>query len=228
MIQVHVFGKSGRIANLIRCEIRSGTDFSLASDFSDVYIDFTHQSKFKEHLSKAIEDKKPIVIGTTGLNEDQFIFMEKASLLTKVFYAPNMSFGIEVLRRTMTLAAKMLDYDHDVEIHELHHKFKKDAPSGTAISLAKEIQGLKLKWHKIKNYQETPVREDGDIGVSVSRGGEGYNAHTVSFISQDGMLELKYHNWDSSAYAKGALECAKFLMNIKDKTGLYSMKDLVV
>lgn len=228
MINVHVFGNSGRISRLIQHEAQRDSYFHLTQEIPDVYIDFTHESKIKEHLEKALENKKSIVIGTTGLSEEQFALMEKASLEIKVFYAPNMSFGVEVLRRTMVLAAKMLEQDHDIEIHELHHRFKKDAPSGTALSLAKTIQDLNMKWDTIKDYQETPVRKENDIGISVGRGGEGYNAHTVSFIDQDGMLELKYHNWNPSVYARGALECAKFLMNIKEDKGLYSMKDLSI
>ncbi len=228
MIEVHVFGNNGRISRLIQHEAQRDCNFVVTQGIPDVYIEFTHESKIEEHLEKALEFKKSIVLGTTGLSEKQFMSIEKASLEIKVFYAPNMSFGIEVLRRAMVLAAKMLEHDHDIEIHELHHKLKKDAPSGTALSLAKTIQGLNLKWNKIKNYQETPLRKENDIGISVGRGGEGYNAHTVSFIDQDGMLELKYHNWNPSVYARGALECAKFLMNIKEDKGLYSMKDLSV
>ena len=92
--------------------------------------------------------------------------------------------------------------------------------------LANFIKNLGFGWDTSKDYQQNPQREKNDIGISVNRGGKGYASHTVSLIGEGEMLELKYHNWDSSIYAKGALRAAEFLNNLEGKTGFYTMEDM--
>jgi 4-hydroxy-tetrahydrodipicolinate reductase len=208
MIYVKVFGKNGRIAQLIDQQISKSLEFSLENTTPDVLIDFTHVSLLEDHIRQAIQIQKPIVIGTTGLSPQDMDFLKSASTRIKIFYSPNMSTGIEAMRRAMNLVSPLFQ-DHNAHIHELHHKFKKDAPSGTALMLAQSLQ------------------DNADIGMSFARGGSGYNTHTVSFIGDDGMFEIKYHNWNPETYAIGALRAAKFLTDLDTAYGFYTMKDLI-
>ncbi len=223
MIRVKVFGDKGRMSALIRDEVMIQEGFSLVHEEMDVGIDFTHASCLKNHL----QFQKPLVIGTTDLSDDDMKMILEFSKIQKVFYSPNTSLGIAALKHALKSTAEMLHKTHVPEIHELHHGLKKDAPSGTALMIARYLQDLDLGWTNTKDYQENPRRTSNDIGISVNRGGMGYSAHTVSFISETDMFELKCHNWNPKVYASGALKAASFLMNLKEKTGFYTMDDLL-
>ena len=223
MIRIKVFGQKGRMASLIREEVISQDGFSLDHDDIDVGIDFTHASCLKNHMNL----QKPLVIGTTDLSPQDMEMLLEFSKIQKVFYSPNMSLGIAALKLAFKSAAEMLHNTHVPEIHELHHGFKKDAPSGTALMIANYIKELDLGWTTLKNYQENPLRAPDDIGISVNRGGMGYSSHTVSLIGQHDMIELKCKNWNSKIYAQGALKAGSFLMNLKQKYGFYTMDDLI-
>lgn len=226
MIPVKVFGIKGRIACLIREEIKQSEIFTLEDDMPDVLIDFTHDVLLEKHIDEACRLGKPLVVGTTDLSSNSMQRLLQLSKQQKVFYSPNMSIGIFALKRSLEIAARILSSTHSPEIHELHHSLKRDAPSGTALMLADFIKSLDLGWNETKDYQKEPVRNMNDIGISVSRGGQGYSSHTVSLIGNGNMLELKYHNWNSRIFAQGALKAAEFLVNIQKKSGFYIMEDL--
>jgi 4-hydroxy-tetrahydrodipicolinate reductase len=189
----------------------------------DVGIDFTHASLLKSHMNFS----KPLVVGTTDLSQNDMQELLNFSKNQKVFYSPNMSLGVESLKRALKSAAQMLQNTHVPEIHELHHGLKKDAPSGTALMLAGFVKDLNLGWDQEKDYQKEPLRTSKDIGISVNRGGSGYSSHTVSLIGNSDMLEIKYHNWNPSIYAQGALEAAFFLNQLNRPLGFYTMEDLL-
>ena len=142
----------------------------------------------------------------------------------------NMSLGVNLLFKLVKQTASALkDTDYDIEIAETHHKHKKDAPSGTALSLGEyAAEGRKTKLNKSKVLDRTKKllsRKKGDIGFSVTRGGEIAGEHTVSFIGENDRIDLIHKANNRSIFVSGAIEAAIFLYN--KNNGLFSMKDLI-
>ena len=143
----------------------------------------------------------------------------------------NMSLGVNLLFNLVQQTASVLkDTDYDIEIAEAHHKYKKDAPSGTALSLGEyAAQGRKTILNKSKVLDRTKKltsRRKGDIGFSVTRGGEIAGEHTVSFIGTNDRIDLVHKANNRSIFVKGAIEAAIFLS--KKRLGFFSMKDLLI
>jgi len=197
---------------------------------ANVIIDFSSPAAIKGNVSLALSYKTGLVVGTTGLNHKETILLKKASKKIPILYSSNMSLGVnllfELVRQT-SLALK--DIDYDIEISETHHKHKKDAPSGTAISLGEiAAEGRKIPFSKNKVLNRTNKRNKrkiGNIGFAVTRGGEIAGEHTVSFIGDNDRIDLLHKASNRSIFVKGAVEAAVFLF--KQKPGLYSMKDVL-
>lgn len=174
---------------------------------ADVLIEFTNPEATIEHLDFVLRYKKSLVIGTTGLNEEQKERIKEASKSVPVIFSPNMSVAVNLLFRLVRETAEILK-DYGVSITEAHHIHKKDAPSGTAKRLAeiiKEAQGKEIK--DIKS-----IREDEIVGD-----------HEVVFDSPLDTVKLSHSAKTRDIFAKGALEAAKFV--IKKNKGLYDMQD---
>ncbi len=196
---------------------------------SDVLIDFTSAVSTIDNVKKAALNKTAIVIGTTGLTESQKNKIKTYSKKTPILMSSNMSLGVNLLFNLVEQAASTLKHeDYDIEIAETHHKHKKDAPSGTAISLGEYAAiGRKTKLKKIQVFdrtKKTTVRKKGEIGFSVTRGGEIAGEHTVSFIGQNDRIDLFHKASNRSIFVSGAIEAAIFIS--KKKTGFFNMKDL--
>jgi len=195
---------------------------------TDVYVDFTNPEATVEHVEFCVRKKKPIVVGTTGLSESQMDALKKASESIPLLYAPNMSYGVNVLFEVVRILTNFLR-DYDIEIIEAHHRFKKDSPSGTALRLGEIIaQTLGGSLDSLEVYRGRGVigeRKRGCIGFSVVRGGDIVGEHTVLFAGSGECLEIKHTALSRKAFASGAVKAALW---IKDKPeGFYSMKDVL-
>jgi len=193
---------------------------------SDVVIDFSAPIATQALLEAAIETPKPLVIATTGLNDHQKNLMIEASKKAPILYATNMSLGVAILNKLVEMVSEKLR-DFDIEIVEQHHRYKVDAPSGTALTLAEhaaKARGLNLKDVMVTGRSgHVGARSKNEIGVFAVRGGDVVGRHTVGFYNEGEFLELNHTATSRETFARGALKVAKWLVN--QKPGLYSIND---
>ena len=197
---------------------------------ANIIIDFSSPAAIKGNVSLALSYKTGLVVGTTGLNHKETILLKKASKKIPILYSSNMSLGVNLLFELVRQTSSALnDIDYDIEIAETHHKYKVDAPSGTALSLGEyAAKGRKANLRKIMVLDRTSqniIRKKGNIGFTVTRGGEIVGEHTVSFIGSNDRIDLVHKANDRSIFVKGAIEAAVFIA--KKKNGFFDMKDLL-
>ena len=192
----------------------------------EVVIDFSAPIATQNLLEAAIENPKPLVIATTGLNDHQKNLMIEASKKAPILYATNMSLGVAILNKLVALVSEKLR-DFDIEIVEQHHHFKVDAPSGTALTLAEscaKARNLELKEVMITGRSgHVGARSKDEIGVFAIRGGDVVGRHTVGFYNEGEFLELNHTATSRETFARGAIKVSKWLVN--QKPGLYSIND---
>ena len=211
-------------------EAVSGISYQSAAEANwqafDVVIDFSAPLATVEHAQQAAAADCPLVVGTTGLNQDQFRQLESAALRIPVLIAPNMSFGVNVLFALVAKAAELLP-DWDAEVLELHHRSKIDAPSGTAMRLAELLQvpGGPAKPLCLDRTVRRRARPAGEIGMAVMRAGEAVGEHTVLLAGPGERLELTHRASDRRNFAIGAVRAAQFL--VKRQPGLYHITDVL-
>jgi 4-hydroxy-tetrahydrodipicolinate reductase len=190
---------------------------------AEVLIEFTVPEATVGHLSY----RKPVVIGTTGFREEQLAQVEEASKDVPIVLAPNMSVGVNLLREVVReLSGKLAGYD--VEVVETHHRYKKDAPSGTALLLARaaaEGRGQDLDEVAVYGREGVAPREEGEIGVHALRGGAVVGEHRLIFYSEGEEVEVVHRALSRRTFADGAMRAAKFVAAAKP--GLYSMHDML-
>lgn len=196
------------------------------TDF-DVVIDFSNSSGIDELLDFAVKNKKGVVLATTGATEEQKNKIIQASNETAVFYSANMSLGINLLVDLVKKASVVLGDDYDIEIVEKHHNQKLDAPSGTALLIADEINAVEpcQMEYVFDRHSVRKKRDKKEIGISSIRGGTIVGEHQVIFAGPDEVIEITHHASSRRIFAQGALRAAVFLCG--KKNGLYSMKDLL-
>ena len=197
---------------------------------ADVVIDFTTPHSTLSNVKIASITKTALVIGTTGITKAQKNKIKSFSKKTSILMSSNMSIGVNLLFDLVKKSASSLSgNEYDIEIAETHHKHKVDAPSGTALSLGEyAAAGRKTTLDKTKVLDRTKSlkkRKDGDIGFSVTRGGEIAGEHTVSFISKDDRVDLVHKANNRSIFVSGALKAAIFVS--KKKSGYFEMQDLL-
>jgi 4-hydroxy-tetrahydrodipicolinate reductase len=253
-MKIGITGCKGRMGALLVQEIKSGTypDLTLAggtalpadltaSDFfitdnadilfqqSDCVIDFTIPDATRQHMKLAVQYRKPLIIGTTGLSAEDEQSMRTAARDTRIVYAANYSVGVNVLLSLVEKAASALVDDWDIEIFEAHHKHKIDAPSGTALALgkaaAKGRQGDLAQLAEYARHGETGARKKGSIGFSVARGGDVVGEHSVHFYGEGERVTLSHSATNRALFARGALRAAAWAH--AQPNGLYSMKDVL-
>jgi 4-hydroxy-tetrahydrodipicolinate reductase len=191
-------------------------------------IDFSSPSASMSIVSRCSELKKPIVIGTTGFTDEQKKIISEKSEIIPVLHSPNMSTGVNLLFKLTEIAASALDTSYDVEIIEAHHRFKKDAPSGTAkrlVEAARKMKGLENAREVTGREGITGERSDKEIGVFAIRGGDIVGEHTVFFTSLGERIELTHKASSRDILAKGAVKGAEYLLG--KKPGLYNMFDVL-
>ena len=201
-------------------------DAKVLLENSDIVIDFSAPKATEMLLEEAINVPKPLVIATTGLNDHQKNLMIEASKKTPILYATNMSLGVAILNKLVSLVSEKLR-DFDIEIVEQHHRYKVDAPSGTALTLAEncaKARGLDLKEVMVTGRSgHVGPREKNEIGVFAIRGGDVVGRHTVGFYNEGEFLELNHTATSRETFARGAIKVSKWLIN--QKPGFYSIND---
>lgn len=194
-----------------------------------VALDFSLGSAVAAHAGACSEAGVPLLVGTTGFDAATLAALERAASKIAILLAPNTSIGVAVLRKLVEQAALALGAAYDIEIIEAHHSAKRDAPSGTALSLgeaAAAARGMALEDLAIydRHAVQTP-RRPGSIGFSSVRAADIVGEHTVMFAAEGERLELTHRATDRIAFARGALRAAAWL-SLQPK-GLYHMRDVV-
>lgn len=207
---------------------------AIASDHAilagaDGVVDFTSPAATVALARDAAVAKIVHVIGTTGFSAGEQAAIDEAAKRTAVVQSGNMSLGVNLLARLVQEAAKALDLDYDIEITELHHRHKVDAPSGTALLLGRAAaagRGIDLATHSVRTRDgHTGPRRAGDIGFAASRGGSVIGRHSVLFAGEGEVLEFSHEAFDRAIFARGALKAALWARN--RPPGRYSMADVV-
>jgi 4-hydroxy-tetrahydrodipicolinate reductase len=194
-----------------------------------VIIDFTNPTAALTYLRAAAKKKAPIVIATTGFNSKQLAEIKRLSRHTPTLLSANTSLGVNVLIALLGRAAEMLGDDYDVEIIEAHHRFKKDAPSGTALALGRSVAtALKRELDRVAiNGRKGIVgeRSKKEIALLSVRAGDIVGEHTVIFGGMGERLEFIHRAHSRDTFARGAIRAAQWLA--KQKPGLYGMQDVL-
>ena len=199
------------------------------TDDGEVVIEFSNPEATLNHIRIAAEKEKAMVIGTTGLTDEQIEDIRKMSVRIPIVLAPNMSLGVNILFKLVEDVAKLLGEDYDIEIVEMHHRFKKDAPSGTALKLAEHAaKGIGEELSEVAVYGREGLigeRKKKEIGVMSLRGGDVVGDHTVVFAGLGERLELTHKATSRDTFALGALRAAKWV--IDKLPGFYNMQDVL-
>jgi 4-hydroxy-tetrahydrodipicolinate reductase len=198
-----------KIDIIARCDL--GDPIELPMKNCDVAIDFSNADAITEISAAALQHRKPLVIGTTGHSREQRRLIEETAQSLPVVFASNFSIGVNVLFWLTCKAAEQLGGDFDAEIIETHHKMKKDAPSGTAKTLAEVLKASK--------------KTQTEISIQSIREGDVVGEHTVIFRGPSERLELTHRAASREIFARGVLHAAKWIIN--QPPGLYSMQDVL-
>lgn len=213
----------------IQSEIFITTDTDELIKKADVVLDFTCPTATVAHANIASKAGTSLIVGTTGLSSADEEVLKEASKTTSIVYASNYSTGVNLMMHITKITANVLDEDFDIEIVEMHHRDKIDAPSGTALSIGKSAaKGRGKNLDDIKDSGRdgiTNPRKRGDIGFASLRGGNVAGEHTVSFNADDERVEITHKAGDRSIFARGALKAALWVQN--QKAGLYDMSDVL-
>jgi len=193
----------------------------------DVIIDFSHVLAFPSVIRLAQDKKKPLIMCTTGLTDDNKKTLSSLSEKTAVFYSANMSLGINILINLAQKAADILYPGFDVEIIEAHHNQKVDAPSGTALMIADAVN--ETLDHQLEYvYDRHNVRQKRDpkeLGLHSIRGGSIVGDHSIIFAGPEEVLTISHTAQTRNVFARGAVSAARFMCG--KSAGMYSMKDLI-
>lgn len=248
MKKIILCGANGKMGHVIRnivaadneCEIVAGvdintesTDFPIYSEINsvkesaDVIIDFSNPALLNSLLEYSAAKKIPVVIATTGFDDDQKKLIENAATENGVFFTYNMSLGINLLATLAKKAVDVLGNDFDIEIIEKHHNQKIDAPSGTALMLADAIceEIDKPMKYEYDRHSKREKRSKNEIGMHAVRGGTIVGEHEIIFAGRDEIITLSHSARSKEIFAVGAVNAAKYMVG--KGAGLYTMKDLI-
>lgn len=204
-------------------------DLKKCIDDADVVIDFTNHEASLHYLKIARNKNRAIVIGSTGFNSAEMEEIRTLSLETRCVLTPNMSVGVNVMLKVLEYCAGIFKDDYDVEIIEAHHNLKKDAPSGTAMEMARVIaKKLGRDMDKSLVYSRQGMigeRTKKEIGMQTIRAGDIVGDHTVIFAGVGERLEFIHRAHSRDNFAKGAIRAAQWIVN--QKNGLYDMQDVL-
>lgn len=238
-LRIQIVGSRGRMGQAIAAAARqmelvvasavdAGDDPSAGMDGSDVVIDFSAHHATGEIIAAAVERRKPLVIGTTGHTAEQKEKLQKLAAAVPCVWAGNYSVGVNLLFALTRRAASVLGSDYDAEVVEMHHRFKKDAPSGTAARLLEIIlEERKLNASALRHGREGIVgeRTSTEVGIHALRGGDVVGDHTVMFAALGERLELTHKASDRGIFARGALRAAQWALG--QRPGVYDMQDVL-
>lgn len=245
IILVGCLGKMGRmisqnVSNFSNLEIVAGIDrlqddsipYPIFSDISkcpleaDVVLDFSRPATLDSLIEYCTEKKLPIVLCTTGYDEDQLIKINETSKVLPIFHSANMSIGINLINNILKDISAMLYENYDIEIIEKHHNQKVDAPSGTALLLANTIKNA-IPSETVFNKGRDGIakREKNEIGIHAIRGGSIVGEHEILFAGAGETIELKHTASSRDVFAIGALKACEYMAG--KNAGLYSMDDVI-
>ena len=235
-------GKMGRQVAALAAEngfeIAAGVDFASGAaapfpvypgfdspiqEAADVIIDFSRPAVLEGLLRYAAERKLPCVLCSTGYGEKENAMIQEASRVIPVFVSANMSQGVYALKKLIRLARQLLP-QADIEIVEKHHRYKDDAPSGTAVALLDALRDESTALCYGREGKNTR-RQSGEIGVHAVRGGTVCGDHEVNFFLDDEIVTLTHHAQSRAIFAGGALKAAHFIMD--QQPGLYGMEEMM-
>lgn len=247
-MKIFLHGASGRIGRLILAEILRAEDLEIVGVYYidsklpeeyeklkiekiedinkvdyDCLIDFSSAEACRNLIGILRHDPKPMVIGTTGLQESDISTIKKIAEVAPVFLAENFSFGVAILNSIISEYSKKLK-EFDVEILEVHHKKKLDSPSGTAIGMAENAKkSLDRNSAFVYDRNKNPIKRE-DIGIQSIRGGDIVGKHTIMYFGDGEFLEFSHTALNRRLYSNGAIMAARFLKD--KKPSLYDMKDM--
>ena len=229
-IRLSLIAPDGRMGRAIGKAVEANPAFAIDQDHGDILIDFSAPDALDASLDRAIATSVPILVGTTGLQPEHHAKIENAAKQVAIIYAPNTSLGVNLLRQLVEEAAARLGPDWDIEVLEMHHRHKVDAPSGTALMLAQAAakgRGSTIQeLGRFDRISEHPhAREPGTIGFASLRGGSVAGEHMVVLAGEGERIELGHRADSRMIFARGALAAARFLF--EKPAGLYTMRDVI-
>ena len=249
-MKIAIVGAAGRMGKML-CALAEGTDLEVVSkvdvaegfdktwsDDVEGVIDFSYHTAVPAAVGKAAEKGLAYVIGTTGLTADEQKAVDDAAKKIPVVQSGNYSLGVNLLLELVKNAAKVLGPEYDIEVTEMHHRHKKDAPSGTALMLARSAaRGRFEGFEKFERFEKSDKdftygrhgdigeRPVGEIAIHALRGGSVVGDHTVIFAGDVERVELTHKAQGREAFAAGALKALKWAKG--RKPGLYNMRDVL-
>lgn len=223
-----IAGLAGEMNVIISAATDAGDDPSRHVGACDVIVDFSAQQATATLLELAVKHSKPIVIGTTGHSAGEKKKLLALAAKVPCVWAGNFSVGVNLLFALTRRAAAVLGSDFDTEVIEMHHRFKKDAPSGTAARLLEIIlEERKLSADSLRHGRSglTGERRPTEVGVHALRGGDVVGDHTVLFAALGERLELTHKAGDRAIFARGAIRAAQWVA--RRSPGVYDMQDVL-
>ncbi len=212
----------------VAAALDAGDNLANALASAEVVVDFSSHHATRALLETAIAANKPVVIGTTGHSADEKKALLALAAKVPCVWAGNYSVGVNLLYALTRRAAGVLGADYDAEVIEMHHRFKKDAPSGTAARLLEIIlEERKLGGDALRHGREgiTGERTSSEVGIHSLRGGDVVGDHTVLFAALGERLELTHKASDRGIFARGALRAAQWV--VSQAAGVYDMQDVL-
>lgn len=220
---------AGEVAGIGKIGVPLVGDLGTVVDEGQVVIDFTAPQATMTHVAIAAHAKVPVVVGTTGLSADDLERIKELSSAAPCVVSPNMSVGVNILLKVLAEMASTLGDEYDIEIVETHHRFKKDAPSGTALKMAQVIaQKLGRELDKTGIYGRRGLvgaRSKEEIAIHALRAGDVIGEHTVIFGGMGERIEVTHRAHSRDNFARGALRAARWV--IGRPPGLYDMQDVL-
>ena len=241
-MKVAILGAAGRMGHMLcdlvdrseelelvaKCDVREEYPRTWPAE-TEAVIDFTFHEAVPENITKAAEDGVVYILGTTGLTDEEQAAVDAASKKIPVVQSGNFSLGINLLLGLVRKASEILGVEYDCEVVEMHHRHKKDAPSGTALMLAKAAaDGRGQDFDDVSVFGREGIvgeRPQGEIAVHALRGGSVIGDHTVMFAGDVERVELVHKAQSREAFAAGALRAA--LWAADKAPGLYNMRDVL-
>lgn len=239
-MKIAILGAAGRMGKML-CKLAEGTELEVVSrvDIADGYdsewsaevegvIDFSYHIAVPAAVEKAAAQGIPYVIGTTGLTPEEQARVDSAAKLIPIVQSGNYSLGVNLLLELVRQAAAKLGPEYDIEVTEMHHRHKKDAPSGTALMLAKAAAAGRNQGDDVFVYGrhgDIGERPIGEIAIHALRGGSVIGDHTVMFAGDVERVEITHKAQSREAFAAGALKALSWARN--QRPGMYTMRDVL-
>jgi len=226
----HALGDdAGETAGCGRAGVPISDDFKVLLDRGEVVIDFSVPEATLQHLRAVAQQRRAMVIGTTGFSAAQLEELKSLASQVPCVFSPNMSVGVNLIYKVISEMAKTLGDDYDIEVIEAHHRQKKDAPSGTAQKIAEVLaKAVNRELDQVGIYARKGLigeRKKGEIGIQTIRAGDIVGDHTILFGGMGERIEVTHRASSRDTFARGALRAARWV--VRQPPGLYDMMDVL-